>query len=222
MKDSELLDASVPGHRRVKAVVALRLLEVMRDMDLPIELLGDENPTLTIPRRFGLSDVVERQIRKYREDTQNRVRISDEEVQGLLRFVVRRPDGPQVFYTVGRLLGRVQKGPWLIGHLPKGIQYRVVRRRVRRLLVRLFGRTIVGFAQGHFVIEGRSSLLVQADPGGGACQLLSGLSEEVISRTLGRPITVDHKLCQGRGDDRCRWQAQSIPRSAEVVVPPRQ
>ena len=222
MNDSELIDASVRGHRRVKAGVALRLLEVMRDMDLPIELLGDENPKLTIPRRFGLSDVVERQIRKYREDTQNRVRISDEEVQGLLRFVVRRPDGPQVFYTVGRLLGRVQKGPWLIGHLPKGIQYRVDSRRVRRLLVRLFGRAIVGFAQGHFVMEGGSSLLVQADPGGGACQLLSGLSEEVISRTLGRPITVDHKLCQGRGDDRCRWQAQSIPRSAEVVVPPRQ
>jgi len=75
VNDSELIDASVRGHRRVKAVVALRLLEVMRDMDLPIELLGDENPKLTIPRRFGLSDVVERQIRKYREDTQNRVRI---------------------------------------------------------------------------------------------------------------------------------------------------
>ena len=64
MNDSELIEASVRGHRRVKAVVALRLLEVMRDMDLPIELLGDENPKLTIPRRFGLSDVVERQIRK--------------------------------------------------------------------------------------------------------------------------------------------------------------
>ncbi len=209
MNDSEFIHASVPGLRRVKAVVALRLLEVMRDMDLPIELLGAENPSLTIPRRFGLSEVVERQIRKYRADIGNRTRISDEEVQGLLRFVVRRPDGAQVFYTVGRLLGRVQKGPWMIGHLPKGIQYRVVRYRVRRLLVRLFGRTIVGFAQGHFVIEGRSSLLVQADPGGDACRLLSGLSEEVISRTLGSPVSVDHTLCQGRGDDRCRWQIES-------------
>ena len=207
MNDSESIDGSGPGLRRVQAVVALRLLEVMRDMDLPTELLGDENLRLTIPRRFGLSDVVERQIYKYRDDIRNRVRISDEEVQGLLRFVVRRPDGPTVFYAVGRLLGRVQKGPWLARHLPKGIQFTVVRRRVRRLLVHLFGRTIVGFAHGRFVIEIRSSLLVQADPGGGACQLLSGLSEEVISRTLGRPVSVDHTLCQGRGDDRCRWQA---------------
>ena len=62
VNDSESIDGSGPGLRRVQAVVALRLLEVMRDMDLPTELLGDENLTLTIPRRFGLSDVVERQI----------------------------------------------------------------------------------------------------------------------------------------------------------------
>ena len=51
-------------------------LEVMRDMDLPVEVLEDEDPTRTMPRRFGLSDVVERQIRTYRDDVKKRVKLT--------------------------------------------------------------------------------------------------------------------------------------------------
>ena len=76
----------------------------MKDMDLPVELLEDEDPTQTIPRRFGLSDVVGRQIRSYKDDVRKRVRLNDEEIRGLFRFVIRRPDGPEVFHQVGRLL----------------------------------------------------------------------------------------------------------------------
>jgi hypothetical protein len=78
-------------------VVALRLLEVMRGLDLPTEVLEDEDPTRTMPRRLGLSDVVDRQIRTLREDVRKGVRVSDEEVQGLIRLVVRRPDAEDVF-----------------------------------------------------------------------------------------------------------------------------
>lgn len=207
MTDSEILSSAGLGIRRVNAVVALRLLEAMRDMDLPTELLEDENPTQTIPRRFGLSDVVERQIRKYRDDVKNRVRMSDEELQGLFRLVIRRPDGPQVCHTVGRLLGGGATVPRWLRYLPEGLRHQVVRRRVRKLLRHLFGRTIGGFARGGFVIEARSSLFLQADPEGDACQLLSGLSDEVISRTLGGEAVVEHTLCQGLGDDLCRWEA---------------
>ena len=61
----------------------------MRDMDLPHEVLEEEDTTRTIPRRFGLSDVVERQIRQFREDVKKKVRITDEDVRGLFRFVIR-------------------------------------------------------------------------------------------------------------------------------------
>jgi len=197
-----------PGPRRVQAVVALRLLEVMRDMDLPVELLEAEVPAQTIPRRFGLSDVVERQIRTHREDVRRRVRLTDEEIHGLFRFVIRRPDSPQVFQAVGRLLVEGERMPRWVRRLPGGLRYRATRREARKLLAKLFGRPVGGFGRGTFVIEGRSLLFVEADPGGDACHLLSGFSEELISRMLGGSVRVEHTLCQGRGDDLCRWEAE--------------
>jgi hypothetical protein len=41
------------------AVVALTLLEVIRAQDLPTEVLEQEDTSVTLPRRLGLSDVVE-------------------------------------------------------------------------------------------------------------------------------------------------------------------
>ena len=100
----------------------------MRDMDLPIEILEDEDPTQTIPRRFGLSDVVERQIRTYRSDVKRRVRLTDDEIRGLFRFVIRRPDCPEVFREVGRLLAVEQRTPGWIRYLPAGLAHRALRR----------------------------------------------------------------------------------------------
>jgi len=208
LKDLTSSPPTEPGPRRVQAVVALRLLEAMRDMDLPGEVLEEEDTTRTIPRRFGLSDVVDRQIRTFREDVKKGVRLTDEDVHGLFRFVIRRPDGAQVFHRVGRLLaGSERAGRW-VRVLPRGVQFRVARSRARRALKTLFGRPVGGFGRAPFTIEGRTLLFIEADPGGDACHLLSGFAEEVLSRTLGAPATVKHVLCQGRGDDLCRWEGE--------------
>lgn len=175
-------------------------------MDLPGEVFEEEDTTRTIPRRFGLSDVVDRQIRAFREDVKKRVRLTDEDVHGLFRFVIRRPDGAEVFHRVGRLLaGSARSARW-VRVLPRGLQFRVARNRTRRSLRRLFGRPVGGFGRAPFTMEGRTLLFIEADPGGDACHLLSGFAEEVLSRTLGAPATVEHVLCQGRGDDLCRWE----------------
>lgn len=200
----------------MQAVVALRLLEVMRDMDLPIEILEDEDPTQTIPRRFGLSDVVERQIRTYRSDVKRRVRLTDEEIRGLFRFVIRRPDCPEVFREVGRLLAVEQRTPGWIRYLPAGLAHRALRRGAARRLRRLFGRAVGGFGRGRFVIEGRSLLFIEADPGGDACHLLSGFAEEFVVRSLGEAVVVTHSMCQGRGDDLCRWESQVVSDAALI------
>ncbi len=207
---------SNPAPRRIQAVVALRLLEVMRDMDLPVELLRDEDPTRTIPRRFGLSDVVERQIRTHREDVRKGVRITDEDVRGLFRFVIRRPDGAQVFERVGRLLAEEAGHSRLVRFLPASIQYRMARRRARRTLKKLFGRAMGAFGRGPFVLAGQSLLFVEADPGGDACQLVSGFTEEVMSRTMGAPATVEHTLCEARGDSLCQWEGELTDAPAEL------
>jgi hypothetical protein len=198
-------------------VVALRLLEVMRDMDLPGEILEEEDTTRTIPRRFGLSDVVDRQIRQFREDVRKRVRLTDADVSGLFRFVIRRPDGAQVFHRVGRLLaGQGRPGRW-VRMLPEAVGYARARARTRKLLKRLFGRPVGGFGRAPFVVEGRSLLFIEADPGGDACHLLSGLAEEVLDQTFGGGAQVRHTLCQGRGDDLCRWEGRLRDDAVEVV-----
>ncbi len=205
------------GTRRVQAVVALRLLEAMRDMDLPLELLEDEDPTQTIPRRFGLSDVVDRQIRTYKEDVRKRVRLTDEEVEALFRFVIRRPDSPAVFHRVGRLLAERQRPSRWVRLLPRAAQFAVARSRARKMLKRLFGRSLGGFGRGSFVVEGRSLLFVEIDPGGDACHLLSGFGEEILERTVGGAARVRHSLCQARGDELCRWEGDLVEPRATVV-----
>ena len=192
--------------RRVQAIVGLRLLEVIRDQDLPVEILQDEDPTQTMPRRLGLSGVVERQIRTYRDDVRKRVRLTDHEVKDLFRLVIRRPDSEEVFYGAGRLLGTIERpGRWS-RVVPTRLRYALARARVRRRLKRLFGRRIGGFARGPFTVEGRALFFIESDPGGDACLFLSGFCQEILEQTGGGSVEVSHTLCQARGDDRCRWE----------------
>lgn len=214
------MTADAQDLRRVRAVVALRLLEVIRDRDLPGELLEDEDPSRTMPRRFGLSDVVERQIRTYRDDVRRGARLTDGEVRDLFRFVIRRPDGAEVFHQVGRLLAVDERSSRWVRILPRGLQYRSARKRARKRLKKLFGRPIGGFCRAPFIIEGRALLFIESDPGGDACHLLSGFSEEVLEQTFGGTAQVRHTLCQARGDDVCRWEGELVKARATVVARP--
>lgn len=220
LKDSIELPRKATEARRVRAVVALRLLEVIRDRDLPREILQEEDPARTMPRRFGLSEVVERQIRTYKEDVRKRVRLTDDDVGGLFRFVIRRPDAEEVFHQVGRLLAGVDRpGRWS-RILPRRLQFAVARRRTLRRLGRVFGRTVGGFGRGSFVIEGRSLFFIESDPGGAACHLVSGLAREVLEQTLGVGVRVGHTRCQSRGDALCRWEGEVADRASRLVDHP--
>jgi hypothetical protein len=196
------------GPRRVQAVVALRLLEVIRDRDLPRELLEDENPARTMPRRFGLSDVVERQIRTYREDARRGGRLTDDEVRQLFRFVIRRPDGEEIFHQAGRLLANADRSRRWSRVLPRRLGFALARARTRRRLRKVFGRAVGGFGRGPFAIEGRALFFIESDPGGDACHLLSGFCQEVVEQTLGATARVTHTHCQAKGDALCRWEAE--------------
>jgi hypothetical protein len=203
----------------VQAVVALRLLEVMRDLDLPQDLLEDEDPTQTMPRRLGLSDVVERQIRTYKEDVRRRVRLSDDEVRGLFRLVIRRPDGGEVFHQAGRLLATGSRGMGWRRLVPRRARFALARMHTARTLQRLFGRPIGGFGRGPFVVEGRALFFIECDPGGDACHLLSGFCQETLEQTIGGAATVRHTLCQSRGDELCRWEAEVAEPYTRVATP---
>lgn len=194
--------------RRIRSIVALTLFEVIRHQDLPAEVLEDDDPSVTMPRKLGLSDVVEARIRHAREDVKRGRRISDDEFHDLVRLVIRRPDSEEVFRLIGeRLSGGTGERPrkrWRV--LPSRLRYAVARRAVMRSLKSLFGRRVGGFAAGPFTMEGRSLLFIQSDPGGDACALVSGFCGPVLLRTLGITTSVSHVACESRGDAVCRWE----------------
>lgn len=201
-----LPQAKAPSARpRVAAVVALTLLEVLRRQDIPNEVLESEDTAVTLPRRLGLSEVVDQQIRRYREETRRGRRITDAELKDLVRLVIRRPDSEEVFFRAGKqLAGEAGSSAGWRRALPAALGYALARRAARRRLRALFGRRIGGFAPGPFTVEGRTMVFIQGDPGGDACQFLSGFCQAVLDRYV-TGARVVHSLCESRKDPLCRW-----------------
>ena len=205
-----------PGGRdsrpRVRADVALALLEVIQQQDVPLEVLEDEDVSQTLPRRLGLSGVVDRQVQLHRENARKGRRITDSELAELIKLVLRRPDAVEVFFEVGvRLAGPPARG--MVRSLPRGLKLFVAKRRALKRLRTLFGRRLGGFVPGQFVLEGSASPFVQADPDGKACQIVSGLCQGILRDLLSHKILVVEQACETRGDPSCRWAL--VPSSLE-------
>ena len=213
---SELIrDTNPKNHRRVKAIVGLRLLEVVRDRDLPTELLEEEDPARTIPRRLGLSDVVDRQIRTYGDDVKKGVHLTDQGITDLFTLVNRRSDSDEVFLNTGRELVEVHF-PFRWGRVfPESIQYMFARTYLSWHLKHLFGRHILSFAEGPLNVEVQGLFFEGGDPEGSTCYLISGICQRILEQIGYRSAEVSHTLCQSRGDDRCRWDGSVIPLTEE-------
>jgi hypothetical protein len=196
------------GGRRPQARVALALLEGLRDMDRPVEVLDDEDVTLTMPRRFGLSGVVDAQIRRYEREARHGRRIPAAEVDDLIRLATRRDDAQELFTRVGRSLTAADGAPAWRKAFPERVVLPWARQRVRRRLKSLFGERIVSAARGSFALEGTSDLFISADPGGDACALVTGLSQAVLDAYAPGAGEVAHSSCRARGDGRCLWALQ--------------
>ena len=213
---SELIrDTNPKNHRRVKAIVGLRLLEVVRDRDLPTELLEEEDPARTIPRRLGLSDVVDRQIRTYGDDVQKGVHLTDQGITDLFTLVNRRSDSDEVFLNTGRELVEVHFPFRWSRVFPESIQYMFARTYLSWHLKHLFGRHILSFAEGPLNVEVQGLFFEGGDPEGSTCYLISGICQRILEQIGHRSAKVGHTLCQARGDDRCRWDGSIIPLTEE-------
>jgi hypothetical protein len=187
-------------------VVGLSLLEVIRALDLPTEVLASEDPARTMPRRLGLSEVIDQQIRIFRAQVRRRERINDQRTQDLFQLVLRRPDSEEAFLHAGEMLVEDLKPPRGLRRLStqSGL-YALSRRQVRRRIKALFGRSIGGFAHGHFNLEASGHFLLELDSGGDACALVTGLSQAILSRNLRRRIEVRHTSCEAKKREICRW-----------------
>lgn len=191
----------------------LLLLETLRDMDRPEEVLEGENLAASMPRRLGLSDVVYLQIHKFREETKKRRPQSPAAVEDLVRLVIRRPDAEEIFEEAGRRVARraweEKRGTSRVGLrlLPAGMRMGAAARGVRRVLRTVAGSARVEVAARPFRARMAGCLTAVADPGGAACAFYTGVIAETLTRYTGREHAVRHPHCEARRGEACEWTA---------------
>ena len=195
-------------------IFPLLLLETMRDMDRPREVLEDEDIALSMPRRLGLSEVVRIQIQRFQEEVRQKRPQGASQVEDLVRLVVRRPDAGEIFHEAGR---RVARHIWeqratgmrrAVHFMPGPIARVAAQRAGRRLFKRLAGGSRVTMNRWPVELKIRSSLTARADPAGVACAFYSGAFAELLDQYTGRDYRVLHTECEARGGEICRWTVE--------------
>lgn len=195
----------------VAPIFPLLLLETLRDMDRPEEVLEGEDVSLSMPRRFGLNDVVYAQIHRFREAVRRRRPQSAAEVENLIRLVIRRPDAEAIFEEAGR---RIARHAWkehsatyrrAVRLLPAALALHSARRATRRLFRQIAGDGRVTVTRRPLAVRVTPSLPVSADPGGAACAFYAGAFAETMRRYTGRDYRPHHPLCEAHGKPACEW-----------------
>jgi predicted hydrocarbon binding protein len=203
--------APAAGPPSITPVFPLFLLETMRDMDRPTEVLEDEDLTISLPRRFGLSDVVLVQIRRFQQEVAKRRLQEVTPVEDLIRLVIRRPDAEEIFAEAGQRIARhffdqrarMMRG--VIRILPRPLASVAAHRAGKRLFRRLVGGSPFTLQRWPIELRVEDTLTARADPGGAACAFYAGTLKETIELYVGKRYRVRHAQCEARGDDRCHW-----------------
>jgi predicted hydrocarbon binding protein len=208
--------AAGPDAPSVTPVFPLILLETMRDMDRPDEVLEGEDLTASMPRRLGLSDVVYLQIHKFREETRKKRLQTPAVVADLIRLVIRRPDADEIFEEAGR---RVARRAWdeksgaarrTLRLMPSAMRMRAAARGARRLMGELAGAGELKVHARPFSARLQGSITAHADPGGAACAFYTGVISELMTQYSGRKHSAQHPRCEALGGDGCEWTARVL------------
>ena len=201
--------------RSITPLFPLLLLETLRDSDRPEEILEDEDVTISLPRRLGLSDVVMSQIRHFQDEVRARRMQSAASMMDLVRLVVRRPDAEAIFLQAGR---RVAQHAWeqrnglsrgMLRVTPTPLSRMAARRAARRLFKRLVGDGQLSVNRWPVVLTIRNSLTARADPSGSACAFYAGAFAEVMQLHTRKRYRVLHEECIARGAPACLWTVET-------------
>ena len=201
---------------RVTSTFPLILLETMRDMDRPDEVFEDEDVSVSLPRRFGLSDVVYAQIQRLQEEVRQRRAQTTTEVENLIRLVARRPDADRIFAEASRRQAshawrsRSRTARRLASMLPSSFVLRAARRASRRALAELVGTDQLRVVGRPPAVRAQGPLSAQADPSGRACSFYAGVLAELLQHFTRQSWWVDHPECETRGGKACEWHAHPV------------
>lgn len=211
-KETRPSDGAQDPDEGFRADLPLAVLESVRQHDRPAEVLEDEDLTASLPRRLGLTGVVESQIHRYRIARKRRERIPFDDVADLLRLVLRRPDSEAILREAGHDLARhhgrslLYRIAPLARILPDAISSRFAVRSIRRLMRRIGGGVPLRVTRSPFQVRADSPITARADRYGVACILYGAAIEEAVLHATGRRPRVEHLECEARGDDRCLWE----------------
>jgi hypothetical protein len=201
------------GTDKVNPAIAIALLNSLRATDTPEEVIEDESFRISLPRRLGLNEVVDAQMRRYAEIRDRRGVISPDEYGNLLQLIDRRPDAVAVFASAGRTLAEARfsepsrfdrvKGRFT----PAGLR----RRKLIRAMTNVARALEPGAAIQPVMEAGTDGIDVLAPPlatttaEGAGCALMTAALEVCALRVGGDAMQLNHVACVGLGDDRCRW-----------------
>jgi hypothetical protein len=198
-------------------LVALALLEAMRSADTPIETLEDEDVQRSLPRRLGLSDVVEGQIRRFRELTDRGGTTHAQQLADLFALVDRRTDAPVVFGRAGRWLvaHEVTRGKERAGMarlpLPGAMRRRLALRAVRGVATLVSPGSAVTTESSPMGLTVAGCLPAYACGTSTGCGLITAafgaaLGAYDVEEARDERDPVHHPLCESRGDAACIWR----------------
>jgi hypothetical protein len=97
-------DVRVEGN--VAPAFPLALLESVRSHDRPDEVLEAEDLTVSMSRRLGMTGIIGTQIHRYTEAQRAGRSVRVDEVMGLIRLVLRRPDAAPILHETGQRVAR--------------------------------------------------------------------------------------------------------------------
>ncbi len=195
----------------VNARLPLNLLEAVRAIDAPDSEVDAELVHELRNKRFGLSETVSAQIRRYSESVRKGQRVQYDEVLALSRLIGRRPDADLVFRDAGRRLARAAVAT-----------LSATARRAAISLPALIGRPVAlcqlrklakQFLDGKLQRQGSAIVLevvapVSADaaPRSAGCGLYEAALRETLLTLVGTDGLVEHVACRLRGDHSCQWR----------------
>lgn len=194
------------------ARLPLSLLEAVRAIDTPEAEIDAELVHELRNKRFGLSETVLLQIRRYQEAVRRQQRVPFDEVLALARLIGRRPDADLTFRESGRRWARAAissigaTGRTAASSLPGIFARPIALRQLRRISKRFLDATLV--RQGStLLLEVSASVSVDAAPRAAGCGLYEAAFREALQVIAGADGAVEHVLCRARGDATCQWRA---------------
>lgn len=209
------MESRSPAPGVVHAALPLALMESVRTLDRPVEVLEDEDLTVSLPRRFGLSDVMLKQIQRYESASRSGKTVPMEEFLGLIRLVLKRPDAEPVLRETGSRVAQhyfrrvAASYVRALRILPKALLHRSYRKLARRMLRGVSGTATIEVVGRPPVARVTESAISQLDAGN-ACVLYAAALETLGELVAGHRPVVTHTQCTANGGSVCEWTVESL------------